>query len=208
MSERKMNCEDCGFTLCRCELPEPPECECPAVAGCYKPVLSARPNKYPNGFEPLMADGGKYSSNLMRGFLGKMDKQVLKIAASLHAIDNFQHSVTNLTISYDCILRAYSIYCELLKTFTKTADSEGYGGDESQIKHVANTLSGYISKGRFEVKARTLIDSIKKAKAFKSQTKITAHFHEKLMPVLQNRNICWYSEKQEGFIRINPKMAE
>lgn len=161
-----------------------------------------------NEFEPMMADGGKYSSNLMRGFLGKMDKQVLKIAASLHAIDNFQHSVTNLTISYDCILRAYSIYCELLKTFTKTADSEGYGGDESQIKHVANTLSGYISKGRFEVKARTLIDSIKKAKAFKSQTKITAHFHEKLMPVLQNRNICWYSEKQEGFIRINPKMAE
>lgn len=57
MSERKMNCEDCGFTLCRCELPGPPECECPAVAGCYKPVLSARPNKYPNGFEPLMADG-------------------------------------------------------------------------------------------------------------------------------------------------------
>lgn len=161
-----------------------------------------------NEFEPMMADGGKYSSNLMRGFVGKMDKQVLKIAASLHAIDNFQHSVTNLTISYETVLRAYSIYCELLKTFTKTADSEGFGGDESQVKHVANTLSGYISKGRFEVKARTLIDSIKKGKAFKSQTKITAHFHEKLMPVLQNRNICWYSEKQDGFIRINPKMAE
>ncbi len=161
-----------------------------------------------NEFEPMMADGGKYSSNLMRGFLGKMDKQVLKIAASLHAIDNFQHSVSDLTISYDTVLRAYSIYCELLKTFTKTADSEGFGGDESQVKHVANTLSGYISKGKFEVKVRTLIDSIKKAKAFKSQTKITAHFNDKLMPVLQNRNICWYSEKNEGYIRINPKMAE
>lgn len=161
-----------------------------------------------NEFEPLMADGGKYSSNLMRGFLGKMDKQVLKIAASLHAIDNFKESVTNLTINYDCVLRAYSIYCELLKTFTRTADSEGFGGDESQIKHVAKTLSGYVSKGRIEVKSRTLIDSIKRGKAFKSQTKVTAHFNDKLMPELQKRNICWFSDKNDGFIRINPKMAE
>ena len=155
-----------------------------------------------------MADGGKYSSNLMRGVLGKMDKQVLKIAASLHAIDNFKDSVTNLTINYDCVLRAYSIYCELLKTFTRTADSEGFGGDESQIKHVAKTLSGYVSKGRIEVKSRTLIDSIKRGKAFKSQTKVTAHFNDKLMPELQKRNICWFSDKNDGFIRINPKMAE
>jgi hypothetical protein len=161
-----------------------------------------------NEFEPMMADGGKYSSNLMRGFLGKMDKQVLKIAASLHAIDNFQHSVTKLTIGYDTVLRAYNIYCELLKTFTKTADSEGFGGDESQIKHIAGTLSGYVTKGKIEVKIRTLIDSIKKAKPFKSQTKITTHFNDKLMPVLQNRNICWYSDKNDGFIKINPKMAE
>ncbi len=57
MSEIKMNCEDCGFTICRCELPEFTEGECPSAAGCYKPVAPITPKKYPNGFEPLMADG-------------------------------------------------------------------------------------------------------------------------------------------------------
>lgn len=161
-----------------------------------------------NEFEPMMGDGGKYSSNLMRGFVGKMDKQVMKIAATLHAIDSFEDSVTDITISHDCVVRAYSIYCELLKTFSKTADSEGFGGDESQIKDVAKSLANQVTKGRIEIKIRTLIDSIKNNKAFKSQTKLTAHFNEKLMPVLQSRNICWYSDKNPVSIRINPKMAD
>jgi hypothetical protein len=57
MSERKMNCEDCGFTLCRCELPEPPECECPAVAGCS--------NAY-SGFDAMSVDGDPMSVRALK----------------------------------------------------------------------------------------------------------------------------------------------
>ncbi|QJT70574.1 UNVERIFIED_ASMBLY: helicase [Shigella phage 2019SD1] len=39
--------------------------------------------------EPHLADGGKYSHTMLRGALGKMDKQVIRIASVLHTIRNW-----------------------------------------------------------------------------------------------------------------------
>ncbi|QGF21262.1 DNA helicase [Citrobacter phage HCF1] len=39
--------------------------------------------------EPDLADGGKYSHTMLRGALGKMDKQVIRIASVLHVIRNW-----------------------------------------------------------------------------------------------------------------------
>ena len=37
-----------------------------------------------------MMNGGKYSDNMATGFIGKADKHLRKIAATLHCIDNWQ----------------------------------------------------------------------------------------------------------------------
>lgn len=161
-----------------------------------------------NEFEPLMADGQRYSSNLMRGFVGKMDKQTVKIAAVIHAVENFENGINDTVISHRSIERAFNIYSELLKVFVGAADSEGYGGIESQISVIVGSFKNLIEKkGRNKIKLRNLADNVKKTAPFKSQTKLMNHIKNNLMPVLQARNICWFDDSAESIIKINPKVA-
>lgn len=46
--------------------------------------------------EPLMADGGRYSHEMLRGVVGKYDQRVMKLAAVLHVIES---SMDNIEIS-------------------------------------------------------------------------------------------------------------
>lgn len=41
--------------------------------------------------EPMMADGGRYSHNLLRGVVGKYDQRVMKLSTTLHVIEHLMN---------------------------------------------------------------------------------------------------------------------
>ncbi|WP_322114138.1 DUF3987 domain-containing protein, partial [Escherichia coli] len=49
-----------------------------------------RLNKARQELEPELGDGGKYSHTMLRGAMGKFDKQVMRLASVIHTIRNWQ----------------------------------------------------------------------------------------------------------------------
>ncbi len=157
--------------------------------------------------EPELGDFGKYGNNVMRGVLGKMDKQVYKIASILHASENFQDSVSNMTINLKTAKKAFAIYMKLTKVYIDTSDEKGFNGIESQIKSMTDYLQSFSeTKRTLKIKFRRLMDNTKNTPAWKGQPKSTAHFRANIMPVLVKRNICKYANGSDTEILINPKL--
>lgn len=50
--------------------------------------------EYRNSIEKHLADGGRYSHIAIRGAAGKVNMQIMKIAANLHLLDNYQDKTT------------------------------------------------------------------------------------------------------------------
>ena len=156
--------------------------------------------------EPELGDFGKYGSTVMRGVMGKMDKQVCKIASILHAAENFQDNLSNTTISLSVTKKAYNVYMKLTNVYINTSDEKGFNGIESQIESIVSYLQGYSEKkGRLKIRVRNLLSNTKNTSAWRGQPKQTAHFRANIMPILHKRNICKYAEDVSEIL-INPKL--
>ena len=163
-------------------------------------------NEQRNIIEPDMGDFGKYSSVVLRGVLGKVDKQTYKIASILHASDNWQKGIGKRIISLATMKKAFNIFMELTQVYIRTSDEKGFGGVESQVDALVDYLQKQATKGRYRIKVRTLLDNTKKTGAWKGQPKQTAHFRGEIMPILAKRNICRYGEEISDLL-INPKIV-
>lgn len=156
--------------------------------------------------EPELDDLGKYGSNVMRGVLGKMDKQVYKIASILHASENYDGGI-NSPITVSTAKRAFEIYMKLTSVYIDTSDEKGYNGIESQIKATVHALQRHSEKKRsLKIRLRALLDNMKNTSAWKGQPKYTTHFRANIMPILIKRNICKYAKDSVTDILINPKL--
>ena len=155
--------------------------------------------------EPHMGELGKYSNNVMRGVIGKMDKQVCKIASVLHGAENFGSGVSGTTINKKTVEKAYYIYTELTKVYMQTADAKGFHGLNSQVMAIVKYLQSYCEKNVYAIKLRALLDNTKKTQSWKNQEKSTTHFRANIMPLLTKSKICWYSD-DANVIYINPKI--
>lgn len=159
--------------------------------------------------EPHMAELGKYSNNVMRGVIGKMDKQVSKISAILHAAENYENGAIGRTIELKTVQKAYRIYLELTDVYIQTADTKGFHGIDSQFKTVVTYLQQYIGGkgiGKNYIKLRSLLDNTKNTRAWKGQTKSNSHFRAVIMPMLTKYNICYYADADANTLKINPRL--
>jgi len=163
-------------------------------------------NEQRNLIEPEMGDYGKYSSVVLRGVLGKVDKQTYKIASILHASENWEKGIVNKVISLKTMKKAFNIFMELTKVYISTSDEKGFGGVESQVDAMVCYLQKQASKGKMRIKTRTLLDNTKKTSAWKGQPKQTSHFRATIMPILTKRNICKYHDEVSDIL-INPKIV-
>lgn len=156
--------------------------------------------------EPDLGDHGKYGNNVMRGVLGKMDKQVYKIASILHASDCFENGITNHKVTLETAKKAFNIYMELTKVYINTSDEKGFNGLKAQVESVIQYLQRHIIKGALKIKTRTLLSNIKNSPSWKGQPKQTSHFAANIMPLLHKQNICRYTELGTADIIINPSI--
>jgi len=159
---------------------------------------------YKTRLEPTMGDDGINSHNLTTGFIGKADKQVRKIAAVLHTIDQWQNGADRKrTIEDDHTYWAISIFEQLSKTFINSADYMGYVGSNSEISKIISTIIGLAEKGKTKITVNGLRDRIKNIKPFKGSRNITKKMKDELLPALEQLNYCVVDGQT---IYLNPRL--
>lgn len=164
-------------------------------------------NKKAQELEPHLADLGKYSDSMLRGFIGKMAKHVVKIACVLHAVENYEDSVNTVTISKTTLSKAFNIFTELTQLYIYAANETGVSGENAQLEALRTSMQRSISKGQYIIKVSQLLDNVKKQACWSRQQKITSHFRGSLMPRMAKMYWCDYDPiKGINYIRINPKL--
>lgn len=161
-------------------------------------------NTYRNMIEEEMRDCGKYEHNLITGFMGKLDKQVLKIASVLHVIDQWQTGgKRSKDLSEDRVMEACALFSQLAKTYINAADSMGYVGEGSEVVVLSETLAKKANKGELVLTIRKLTSDIKNKKPFSGMRNLTRKLTEKMLPKLEENNYCSVSGKT---VYINPRL--
>lgn len=156
--------------------------------------------------EKDLGDGGKYSHNMLRGSMGKADKQILKIACILHAIEAFSSTGDQGTvIGQDTIINAHTIFDQLSKTYIAAASSQGYAGEAAENQRMKEVFELRASKNKFQFTVRALRDSIKKTLPFSQIPQLTKQLKDKILPALSSDGYCVVHGET---IYLNPKLKK
>lgn len=159
---------------------------------------------YRNNIERHLADGGKYSNTMLRGVIGKADKQIIKIGCIIHGMNHWcDGGSRSKIVSDDTIILASQIYNELSKTYISAADSQGYMGENAELAAIKEVLCRRAEKGVKRLSITQLRDGIKNLKAFKGTSKLSAKIKDEYLPALQEHGFCvWHG----NYVYLNPKL--
>lgn len=160
--------------------------------------------KFRQEIEPELADGKKYSNTMLRGAMGKADKQIIKIACLLHVAENWKPSGRQQTkIAKETVKSAIAIFDQLSQTYINAADSMGYAGKSTECAYIAQRLIEITQKKRGPLKIGQFRDAIKGRGAIANVTGLTGKLKEEYLPELERRGyICAHGD----FIYVNPKL--
>lgn len=142
--------------------------------------------------EPHLADGKKFAHTMLRGALGKMDKQVIRIASVLHAINNW--TCDNSTparkereIGLETMQEAIAMFNELTKTYISAANASGYAGDDAESGALLGiiTKAGRNSNSKGRMKLRSLVEEARKIRPFSNQAGVSQRIESGVLPRLE-----------------------
>lgn len=153
--------------------------------------------------EPKLQDSGEFGGNLLRGVMGKMDKQVYKLASIIHLSKEWCEGGTQKKeIQDDTVAAAITLFMKLSETFIGAAQSEGYAGHEAEVKKVIDRLS---KDGRATgvVKFTSLYKSLRNVLPFKGSNGFSEKLKDKILPDLEKHNYIVFDGKD---IYINPEI--
>lgn len=153
--------------------------------------------------EPHLCDGGIYSNNLLRGVVGKMDKQVMKMSCVLHVASKWKGKVQPIVIEEDTVKWAIKMYKELIKLYIDAADSNGFIGEVSEIKAIKEQFIKFLQKDKQSVTYSELKDYVKNKSVFKGRARLASYIKDKLLMRLLELKFCTLVEDK---IIINPKL--
>ncbi len=145
---------------------------------------------YQNQIEPHLADGGKYSHISLRGAAGKINMQIMKIAANLHLLaknddaesplvdkavtleelqarssHNLKRPAVKSDIDDKHVIAAIGIANELLEANLKLCQDKGILGVKAEYTAILNYLTNKANKTE-----RELINSLRTTLPFKEST--------------------------------------
>lgn len=146
-----------------------------------------------NDYEPHLADGGKYSHALLRGAIGKLDKNVIKIACILHGFENWKPSgKRSKVVQLEQVMQAHYIYKQLIQAYETTAQSQGYMGAQTEMSKVIDAIQRQIERKKTSIPLRNLRDILKSHPVFAGMPKLTEHLKDNVLPNLEAANYIVY----------------
>lgn len=157
--------------------------------------------------EPHLADGGKYSHTMLRGALGKMDKQVIRIASVLHVIRNWFSEkgspVKSREIEVETMQEALIMFHELSKTYISAANASGHAGEDAELNKVVDTVVRLGKANKGVLTSRSIYESVRKVRPFVGQAGVMKRLEESLLPRLEELN---YVCNANGRVFVNPAL--
>ena len=117
-------------------------------------------NQYRNDIEPELKAGGRFSHSSLRGAIGKVDIQIMKIAANLHILKHSHNPPS--TIDNDTVTSAINIIDELMEAHLDMLKDKGAIGAKAEYSAIIGYLSGK-SKGATKAEMK---NSLKRTKPF------------------------------------------
>jgi|GEM_PF-2039676 phage/plasmid primase-like uncharacterized protein len=114
--------------------------------------------------EHHLADGGRYSHIALRGAAAKVDMQIMKIAANLHLLDDYQNKSTTIELKH--VESAIGIAHAMLEANLKLCTDKGIIGVRAEYISILS-LFEYGKKSRTE---REIINAKEKTAPFKDFT--------------------------------------
>jgi len=157
-----------------------------------------------NKIEPKMADDAEYANSTIRGFMGKAEKHISKIAVILHCAEQWGvGGKKSKVVEIQTTMRASALFAELAERFLHAADYHGYSGETSEIQKLIDHITQRAEKNTLKISLRSLRDNIKGIKPFKGTPKLTERLKTKILPILQRRN---YIVVDRDTIYINPRL--
>lgn len=163
------------------------------------------------GLRPHMADGGKFSTELMRGVIGKAEAQIMKIASVLHCGkewwpgSSFKTMIEKTTMEH-----ASHVYIQLIKCFMIAAENEGIEGKNPEMQVASKKLKDIINnpkKPRQAIKYADFSDSLRNTNPFSLMKNLRKHVKNSLLPNLQSHNYIVFDDV-DGIVYINPKLRD
>lgn len=159
---------------------------------------------YKKKVEPDLADNGKYSNTMLRGFVGKSEKHIRHLAAVLHAVDEWSDGGSeSVEIREETAKQAIAIFEDVTEFYMKAADSMGYAGINAEIDSVKQYLVRSADRGKLKVSIQQIRDAVKKTKAFSGVTQINERLRNEIIPALEKAYFCFESK---GQVHINPRL--
>jgi len=145
---------------------------------------------------------------MLRGVVGKNEKQIIKLACVLHTIDQWAAGGERSTvIEMPHVLRAIMIFNQLLKTYVASADNHGYTGQRTELAAIIATLKKMAEKNKFTTDIRTLRDHIKNLKSLKTVPKLTDKIRKDYIPLLESTAHIVHNPITDA-IFINPYLKD
>lgn len=165
-------------------------------------------NKARQELEPHLADGGKYSHTMLRGALGKFDKQALRLAAVVHTVRNWYSKNSNpqksREIDLDTMMEAVAMFHELSKTYLSSAEAAGHAGDKAEMRAIIDVLTKRARNTKGVMKFRSIYDAVRMNKPFVGQAGVTARIRDALLPQLEELGyICVIGDD----VFVNPRLV-
>ena len=114
--------------------------------------------------EPFLADGGRYAHIALRGAASKIDMQIMKLAALLHLLDNFERN--SMTIAVKHVEAAIAIAHAMMEANLKICMDKGIVGVKAEYMAILSLFENG-NKPRTE---REVIKSKVETKPFKDFT--------------------------------------
>lgn len=163
-------------------------------------------NRARQEMEPHLADGGKYSHTMLRGALGKFDKQAIRLASVIHVIREWgKGGARAKTIELETMQEAVAMFHELSKTYLSSANSAGYAGENSELTRLIDVLVRAARNGtpKGSPNVRTVCEAARRQSPFSGQAGVTKRIKEHLLPILEERNyVCIIGES----VHVNPRL--
>lgn len=162
-------------------------------------------NRARQEMECELADGGKYAHSMLRGAMGKFDKQAIRIAAVLHTIRNWHtfkgSPQKGKSIDLDTMMEAVAMYYELSKTYLSAANAAGHAGEDAEIRVLSDFIVKRAPQSKGVMKYRSLYEGVRKIRPFNGQAGVADRIKKVLLPKLQELNhVCVIGED----VFINP----
>lgn len=119
---------------------------------------------YRNSIERHLADGGRYSHIAIRGAAAKVDMQIMKIAANLHLLDDYQRKTTTIDLKH--VQAAIGIANAMLETILDLCRDKSIIGDKAEYEAILSLFEN----GRKPRTEREIIQIKSMTRPFKDYT--------------------------------------